>query len=384
MPELETKSGSAPLTQKRVILNNTNSIPKIDSLEKMDETMEEEKISPPINVARQPLKVDLNNKIPLNDNIRKPEKTSGSGAKIVIWVVIVIVLAIAAYLGLKSVLNGPVNDNDDNDNITVTVAPVVDFISQIVKDRVLSDDEADLKQSFTLFNNSSQEIGIDSTGTFAISDIFVQKYTSFTRLGVQVSILTGEDSLPKVTSTYDQDVNEITLKFPSTVTELDIPFDTEITVGTENVDSIIRVDTDNSGFEEFLIKLNAPTTYILQVSSESDTPIVYLDIKENDVLPTPVYTIIVSPEVSSAVTPKPTAGLSTTPAVTSAGDVLENLYSKNAQELHNGLTTNTASFNRFQYFDTSLEFTWKAEILTGTGGKMPSVSASIDGNVVTV
>jgi len=382
MPELENPSGTSPLSQKRIILN-TSSIPKINSLDKVGEDTAQ-----PFNKLRQPLKVDLNNKIATNNNFGKPIKESGSSAKIVIWVVIVIVLAIAAYLALKSFLNTPPKDNTNNNQVITTVTPVVDYMSQIVNPEVSTDDKADYKQSLTLFTNGSQEVGTTSTGTFDISKLFVQKYQSFTRLGIEIIALTGEDSLPQISSEYNKLSNEITLSFPSTSTKLDIPFDTEIIVESSTVNTITRINTDNTGIEQFLIKLSQPTIYFLQVAGSADSLMIYLDIKEISVSTTPTVSLAVttSPVTTLPVTtviPSVTAIPSIAPTTT-GGDVLENAYSKAEQQLHNGLTTNTASFNRFTYSDSSVEFTFQAEVYTGTNGKMPNVTANLVGTILTV
>lgn len=361
MPELKSPDGSSPLAQKRVTLTS-NSIPKIESLDRV-----EREIPPQLTHVRQPMKVDLNQKASL---INPEEKNSS--AKIVIWVVIVIVLAIAAYLGLKTLLNGPAATDNTKTNNYVT--PVVEFISKIVLPGKLLDSQADSRQSFAMYNNGSQNVGVASSGTFDLTDIFVQKYTSFTRLGLQIGKIEGDGSMPLVNATYDKTLNEITVEMLKTSTTLDIPYSREIIIGTDTVDSLTRLNTDNSGSEKFVIKLSQPTVYLLQASSSSDSPTIYLDIKEVSAV-----TPSVAPTGLVTVTP------SMTPTITSTGgDVLDNVYSKTTQVLHNGIVGNTASFNRFYYYDGATEFTYKAEIIPGTGSKMPSVSAKLEGMILTV
>jgi hypothetical protein len=362
MPELKSPDGSSPLSQKRVTLTS-NSIPKIESLDRVEREM-----PPQLTHVRQPMKVDLNQKA----NLINPEEKNSS-AKIVIWVVIVIVLAIAAYLGLKTFLNGPVTT--DNTKTTDTyVTPVVEFISKIVIPGKKLDSQADSRQSFAMYNDGIQKVGAASSGTFDLTDIFVQKYTSFTRLGLQVGKIEGDGSMPLINATYDKVLNEITVEMLKTSTTLDIPFSKEIVIGTDTVDSLTRLSTDNSGSEKFLIKLSQPTVYLLQASSASDSPTIYLDIKEVSAV-----TPSVAPTGSVTIAP------SMTPTITSTGgDILENVYSKTAQVLHNGIASNTASFNRFYYYDGATEFTYKAEIIPGTGDKMPNVSAKLEGTLLTV
>jgi len=360
MPELKSPDGSSPLSQKRVTLTS-NSIPKIESLDRVEREM-----PPQLTHVRQPMKVDLNQKASL---INPEEKNSS--AKIVIWVVIVIVLAIAAYLGLKTFLNGPVATDNTKTNY---VTPVVEFISKIVLPGKLLDSQADSRQSFAMYNDGSQNVGAASSGTFDLTDIFVQKYTSFTRLGLQIGKIEGDGSMPLVNAIYDKTLNEITVEMLKTSTTLDIPYSREIIIGTDTVDSLTRLNTDNSGSEKFVIKLSQPTVYLLQASSSSDSPTIYLDIKEVSAV-----TPSVAPTGLVTVTP------SMTPTITSTGgDVLDNVYSKTTQVLHNGIAGNTASFNRFYYYDGATEFTYKAEIIPGTGSKMPNVSAKLEGTVLTV
>ena len=381
MPEIEKKpvSGTSPLTQKRIILNNTSNIPKIDSLDKIGSDA-----NPSMTRIKQPMRIDLNQKYPAGGNNFTPQpiQSSGSGAKIVIWVIIVIVLAVAAYLGLKSFLNGPSNNTSDI-KTTVTVTPVVDYMSQIVNPEVSTDDKADYLQSFTIFNNGAQNVGSTSSGTFDITKVFVQKYETFTRLGIQISKLTGEDSLPLISSTYDKTNNIITVSFPSTTTSLDIPFDTEILVGANTVNSVTRVNTDNSGTEKFAIQLNGPSIYLLQVAVKADSPMIYVDVKE-DVTITPALTTTTTPSVTLEPTTTPISP-SITPSVAEGSDVVTNDYSKDPQTLHNGITNNTASFNRFTYIDApSVAFTFEAEVYPGSNGKMPNVSSKLEGNILTV
>lgn len=361
MPELKSPDGSSPLAQKRVTLTS-NSIPKIESLDRVEREM-----PPQLTHVRQPMKVDLNQKASL---INPEEKNSS--AKIVIWVVIVIVLAIAAYLGLKTFLNGPAATDNTKTNNYVT--PVVEFISKIVLPGKLLDSQADSRQSFAMYNNGSQNVGAASSGTFDLTDIFVQKYTSFTRLGLQIGKIEGDGSMPLVNATYDKTLNEITVEMLKTSTTLDIPYSREIIIGTDTVDSLTRLDTDNSGSEKFIIRLSQPTVYLLQASSSSDSPTIYLDIKEVSAV-----TPSVAPTGSVTIAPSMTP-----PITTVGGEVLDNVYSKTTQVLHNGIASNTASFNRFYYYDGATEFTYKAEIIPGTGSKMPNVSAKLEGMILTV
>lgn len=375
MPELTTPDGGSPLTQKRVPLNTSvnpsmPSIPKIESLDRV-----ERETAPQLTHVRQPINIDINTKA---RSINPDEK--GSSAKIVIWVVIVIVLAIAAYLGLKTFLNGPAITTDNTNTANNYVTPVVEFISKIVLPGTLQDSLADSKQSLAMFNDGSQKIGADSSGTFDLSDIFVQKYESFTRLGIEIGKIAGDGSMPLVTATYNKILNQITIDLVKTTTKLDIPTSREILVGTDTVDSLSRGISDNVGSERFVIKLSQPTVYLLQVSSSSDSPTIYLDIKEVLAVVTPTQAPLTTPSGVITITP------SMTPTITgtSEGDVLENAYSKDAQTLQNGITNNSASINRFSYSDGLKEFTYKAEIIAGTNGKMPNVTAKLEGTVLTV
>jgi len=370
MPELKSPEGNSPLSQKRVILNS-NPIPKIESLDRVEREM-----PPQLTHLRQPMKVDLNQKA----NLINPEEKNSS-AKIVIWVVIVIVLAIASYLGLKSFLNGPATtDNLVEDNY---VTPVVEYISTIVQSDTMEDSQAVLMQSFAIYNNGTQKVGADSTSTFDLFDVSVQKYESFTRLSLGVNKIDGDGSLPLVTASYDKLTNEITVDLMKTTTLLEIPYSKDVMVGTDTVDFLTRVSTDNTGSERFVIKLSQPTIYLLQVSSSSDSPTIYLDIKEVKTAVTDTPVVTTNPSTTVVATPIPSA----TPVVTlpTEGEVLDNEFSKNAQTLLNGLTTNTASLNGLFYSGiNSGYFVYKAEILPGANGKMPNVTAKLEGTTLTV
>lgn len=373
MPELPTSNSGSPLTQKRVSMNtlNTSSIPKIDSLEHV-----ERELPPQLTRVRQPLKVDINQRPARLD----PEE-KGSSAKIVIWVIIVIVLAIAAYLGLKSFLNGPAT-TDNGVKPTTYVTPVEqEYISTIVDQSNKKDVDADSKASFALFTQGAQNMGADSDTTFDLTNVSVQKYETFTRVALSINKLTGSGNLPLINASYDKTTNEISLNVLKTTTTLDIPENKEILVNTLTVDSLTRVTTDNT-MEKFLVKLSEPTVYLLQVSSSTDSPTIYLDIKEVTPSLTPTSSITMTPSI----TPSITSSVTTTPTPTAlpGGEVFENAYSKDAQILNNGLTTNTASFNGYYYFDGPSEFTYKAQINPGTNGKLPSVSAKLDGLTLTV
>jgi hypothetical protein len=371
MPELENAVPERPtLTQKRTIGGN---LPKINAFEKpLERTAERSPMRMQSVYHRDgpPGNLPSGGRIPAKS---VDEAKEGGSAKIVIWVVIVVALAVASYFALRNILKGP-TDNTGVPEPTV-VETSIDPLAALVSPNVLSDAEATNVSLSSAYSTKDQTLGVTSDGTFSIDNLSVQKYTTFTRFTFEVSALTGTAVLPVVNTTYSQTDQQITVTFTNTTTKLDIPFNKDILVDTYTIDSFDHTTGPVATSDVYVIKLNAATGYVLQTVG-SDSAIIVVDVKEAT---PPAQTVTTSPTVLPTTTPTVgvTQTVTPTPSVAS-GNVLDNAYSKLAQSLSDGLTNNSADLGpTFKWTDTATEFNYRKAVILGDGGLYPNVSAQL-------
>lgn len=400
MPELETQASGVDrptLTQKR----SPQAPPRLA----MDGSI------PKMGSASRPERLQTT---PITPNKVGDEGSKSSPARIVIWVVIVAALAVASYFALRNVLSGPTG-GDETVEPTVTIVEE-DPLDMFYDDEVLGDDEAADLQTDGAFTDLDQTVGVESDTVFEVTDFLISRYDSFTRISFVPSVISGDTNLPLITSEYISTEEDTTIELNALNTylseELELLNGEEFLLGTDSIASVYIesqggetvVEEEEMVGEEaegevvleevteeeenliavqknfsLLITLNAPVRYVLHVSI-GDEPRVYVDILEVE-------------QAVTTLTPTTTAAVTSTPLP--GASILETTYSTEAQELRDGLTTNTASSGLFTIDpSTGKSFFWSQysdafyfyrAINKGDGGtKFPKVTAEYEDDLLIV
>lgn len=395
MPDTNAPAPARPtLTQRRTMGPLTTSVPKMEEKSTVPGAMPSTpSLERPMRMmptgGSRPTVVGTMNSARGTTVPATEEK--GSPAKIVLWVVLVIAIAVASYFAIRNNIGG------DTGTVTptATVTPVVTEMPRLISDTVLLDSEATNTVLDSAYNADAQVSGTQSTAKFSIDAFNGAKYETFTRFAFQVSRVEGAETVtsPYVTASYDPDTMTITLNFKGTVTKSGvIELDDQIPVDSNAISLLTRKTAALEGDDAYVIELKENTSYALHLVT-TDIPTVILDVKETAApspTATPVVTTTVAPSVSPSVTvtttPKITATLTPTPIVGS--NILENSYSQTAQTLTNGLTTNTADMickdKCLYWIETATAFTFDKPIDLGDGDKYPSVSATLEGTKLKV
>lgn len=378
MPDLDnsTPAERPTLTQKRApgstpAMGVPGSLPKIGAFDK------------PIRLQSSPA----------GEGAPPSDQPKSSSAKIVVWVVIVAALAVASYFALRNVLSGPTDNGGEIVEPTATVIEE-DPLAMYVAEGVKLDEEASDLQDPLAYTSEPQKVGETSEALFTLDDLMVSRYETFTRVAFYPSLSEGDSVVPEVMAEYSSNpdsYDQITLTFLNTSFSEDLSvLDGEsLSPGSDTVSSVMgETATSVEGALQFNVDLSQPTTYVLHIAA-GDIPIIYLDIKEVAVLVTDTPETTVTPSVDVTTTPKVTTTTTTTPAP--GASVYETTYSIEAQELRDGLTSNTASAGLFEndksfnWGDFSDAFYFYRALNKGDGGtKYPKVTAKYEGNILVV
>ncbi len=296
------------------------------------------------------------------------DETEGSAGKVVIWVVIVVVVAAVAYLGLKNFVNNDGGDDQATEQ-TPTPEPTVDPLSGLVADALLNDDLALAAPASGDYSVATKSVGnANSDDTFVLDSVFVQPYTTFTRVEYMFTGDGGTEPVPHVTAEYATADSTVTLTFENISDDQNI-----LTAGnTLNVsDSIVASishEVAEGSSEVYVVTLSEDSKYFLHTVEENDVTKVVLDVQEVEVTPTEV--------VGTSVTPVPTA--TTAP---STGGGLSNVFSKGNQTITGTATSNSVRITRYNFIDLGSLFTYRLFL----GDDMyPNVSSTLDGTTLTI
>ncbi len=312
----------------------------------------------------------------------------GSPLKIVMWVVLVIGIAVASYFAIKNNFSEPVVEPTPTPTVTPTVVETVSFFG----DKVMLDSEAKDVADEASFSNDAQVLGKETEASFSINSIVGTKYDTFTRFAFEMDMISGAETVesPYVMAEYNPDSDNISLVFKNTLLKSGIlELDEESAVGTYTVNNFYRTSAEVETDEQFVITLDQASTYVLHLADAAEGMTILLDVKEV-VKPVETATPSVTVAPSGIVTVTPSGTVTATPKPTQivGGNILENDFSKLAQTLTNGLTTNTADMvckeKCLYWIETASTFTFDKPVELGDNGKYPSVSASLEGSKLKV
>ncbi len=417
MPDNETSAPTRPtLTQRRA--GGASPIPRINSSDNQKEVQEPVAETAPIarpiergNLERpminrgamgnnprpamsmgmgsRPVGLDRNSQPPIMNRANpSADGEKSSPIKVVIWIIIAIALAVASYFAIRNAFQ-PATDNTGI--VPTILEPTVEPTPAIVGDEVMLDIDATNRQAIAAFNLNNQSVGKASEATFSINTVTGTRYETFTRFSFGVSRLTGPETAqtPLVTARYDATEKTITLNFAQTTTATadDLLMENEqISVNTPAINLLVRKAATEVADDVYTLVLKAEAKYVLQIITPGDSPQIVLDVME------PATPVVTTPVVTGSLpsgTPKVTSKVTATPVPTSAGgDILENIYSQGAQELRNGLASNTADMvcteKCFSWIDTSSGFTYDKPVSLGEDSKYPNVSAKLEDTTLTI
>jgi hypothetical protein len=298
-----------------------------------------------------------------NEDELAGEGKKGGSARIIIWILIIAILAGAAYLGLRTFLNRG-STPTPTPTPTATVEPTVNPADEILGAETLPDTQAAALQADSKFITGDQSVGEASESAYTVTDLLVQPYETFIRVEFTV-VSDGEEPFPQTTALYATELNQISLTM-SNVTEDTTKLAPGVTASFTSslLESITHEETTGNS-SVYLLTLSGAPKFILHTvegASETEPNKVVLDIKESDseVTPTP----------SGSVTP------TTTVTPTTAGG-LTNEYSAGDQVISADTTGNTVTITSYNYGDTTPYFNYNLN-LTGGDKPWPNVTADYD------
>lgn len=309
------------------------------------------------------------------------EGGKGSPAKIVIWVLIIIVLAAAAYLGLKSYLNKGA-DTTAQTTPTPTVEPTADPADKILAAETLEDTAATGLQADSKFIASDQAVGEASESAYIIKSMLIQPYTTFTRIQYVVQS-DGDKPFPQTTVVYGSALKNIDLTMNNVTTD-----QSQLAVGdVANIPSsvIMSVEHTDGGANKatYSFKLTQDARFVLHTitSTDGSSNMVVLDIKPA-VAPSP--TPSVSTTANLTPTPSTSVSVTATPSPTTTGATgLSNNFSTTDQSISSDVTDNSITLSHYHYGDSPSKFSYYLD-LTGGDKPYPNVSAKYESTKITV
>ncbi|MCA9383284.1 hypothetical protein KC909_02880 [Candidatus Dojkabacteria bacterium] len=299
--------------------------------------------------------------------------STGSASRVVIWVVIVIALASAAYLGLKTYLNSSDDGGEDLPTVETTSAPTPtpDPYAAILSDRVLPDDTATSLQPTESFTTAKKSVGDGTSDEFSIDKLYIQQYASFTRLEFTVST-EGDSLFPDTTAELVSDNNltqiQVTLSNISQ-DQSGLDFDDTVPMTDSVIASVTHVLVPDIQ-EMYSLELSEETGFVLHTVEGVAENMIILDVLEPG-------STIEEPVDTSDDTPSPTPVDTANDSDQSSSTATE--FSTGSQSLTGTATGNTSRITKYNYFDGPSFFTYRL-----FADPFPSASASLTDNKLTV
>jgi hypothetical protein len=322
--------------------------------------------SAPTLRARRTGKVSRENTLDRTRLVSDPDVTNEvkpSPMKSVVWFLVVIVLALVTYLGLKTYLT----DNTD-ETIEPTLTPTSAEVEQnMVSSNVLADDPIEPFTNSTYWNQNSKQIQSTSTEeAFVIENVMVQPHESYISFIYELSGGSVSD-FPQVTAEM---LDDIILTFENiSLNSSSIEVEETVSINLGSVLSLTRTEYSEQ-IDMYLIDLVEKKSFALYSKVEDDRKLVILDVlspANDDVVPT------------TQSTPTPTSGVSATPLPAGAENY-NNEYSQNEQKIVSSVSGKTVKITKYNYFDSSDMFTYNLVLSDG----IPNAVASLDGNILTL
>lgn len=301
------------------------------------------------------------------------DDNSNSAGKIVIWVVIIVALAVAAYLGLKTYLGD--NSSNGNDVVpTIIPTPSPDPADTIISSTVLPDDTAPELQKEKSYSNKAQAVGIESENEYTIDKVFIQKYESFTR--VQWTLSTeSQEVFPLSNAEFDKETGDLMITMDNVVADNSgLDFDQSVDV-TESVITKLTHNTVPENQEKYSLSLSQDSKFVLHTIEGAVDNLVVIDILEPEVTPTEAPDEAVDVTVTPTEEPEPTSA--------PGGINLSNEFSTGVQKITTNTTADTVTLSKYSYFDGTSFFTYKL-ILKGGDAPYPNVESKLEDSTLKV
>lgn len=290
-------------------------------------------------------------------------ETKSSPMKSVVWFLVVIVLALVTYLGLKTYLT----DNNE-ETLEPTLTPTSAEVEQsIVSTTVLDDDPIEPFTNTTYWNQNSKQIqATSSEDSFVIESVMVHPHESYVSFVYELSGGSVSD-FPQVTAEMLED---IILTFENiSLNSSSVEVEETVTLNLDAVLSLTRTEYSEK-VDMYLVDLSEKRAFALYSKVEDDKKLVVLDVlnpTEDEVIPT----------VQS--TPSPTTSVTPTPLPAGAQN-FSNEYSQNEQKIVSSVTGKTVKITKYNYFDSSDRFTYNLVLSEG----IPNAVASLVDNILTL
>lgn len=286
-------------------------------------------------------------------------ENKSSTLKSVVWFLVVIVLALVTYLGLKTYLT----DNSE-ENLEPTLTPTTSEVAEeVVLRTVLEDDPVEPFTNTTYWNENSKQIQSTSTeALFVIGDVKVQPYKSYISFIFELSGGSVSD-FPQVTAEM---LDDIVLTFENiSLNSSSLEEEETVTINLGSVSSLTRTEYSEQ-VDMYLIDLLEKRSFALYSKVEDGKKLVILDVlnpTNDDVVPT------------TKSTPSPTSGVSSTPLPAGAENY-SNEYSQNEQKIVSSVSGKTVKITKYNYFDSSDRFTYNLVLAEGIPNAVVSLSDS--------
>jgi hypothetical protein len=286
-----------------------------------------------------------------------------SPMKSIVWFLVVIVLALVTYLGLKTYLT----DNTD-ETLEPTLTPTSAEVEQnMVSSNVLADDPIEPFTNSTYWNQNSKQIQSTSTeDAFVIENVMVQPHESYISFIYELSGGSVSD-FPQVTAEM---LDDIILTFENiSLNSSSIEVEETVAINLGSVSSLTRTEYSEQ-IDMYLIDLIEKKSFALYSKVEDDRKLVILDVlspANDDVAPT------------TRSTPTPTSGVSATPLPAGAENY-NNEYSQNEQKIVSSVSGKTVKITKYNYFDSSDMFTYNLVLSDG----IPNAVVSLVDNTLTL
>lgn len=287
-----------------------------------------------------------------------------SSLRTIIYVVVVIVLGVAAALGVKYFLLDKQEDNDPADTEVEDTTDEIEEVSAFDINTVAAlDSEAVSKPALEDYVDSELVTVGDATANVAgvsIDTMSYRRFTTFGRLSMNALGVVDANSFPQANVSYSSTFNQLTVTFNSVVT-VNTELQESVTVG-----DIIEQVSFNTATNSFIITFSEPSKYSVQTSGNS----LLIDVKTIDQLE-----IDMALPEEEVVVEEPVV---TTPPTTTTGTNYTNEFSQSKQLITGVVTDNSVAHDIFYYADTVnfFEFAWGVKNKVGDQ-YIPNASAEL-------
>ncbi|MEI7579477.1 MAG: hypothetical protein WCJ58_05585 [bacterium] len=309
------------------------------------------------------------------------EEQNSSAKKIVVWVIIIVAVSVAAYLGLKTFLDSSKTKSADDQTAQISPTPTLE--EQIVAGTVLPDTDAVNALPIASFSVKDQSVGKESTDNFTITKLWVQSYTTFSRVEFTVTSQ-GTEKYPLTNIVYDAIAQTLTLTLKNIEKDQSLlTYNNNVVISDSVISEVIHNTVDGIN-ESYTIAVSEAKPFALHViQNENADTLVVLDIQEIDRSISATTPTTESVITTGTTTVLPTVLLPTaTLQPTAAGNTssTETQFAVGNQSLTSTTTDNSVVLKKRVFNDTVSIFTDKFFL----SGGYPNVTATYENKVITV